>query len=386
MSDEMREDDNQSTRWGEGLSRELQGLTMRSSLLERSERFLLVAKARWFFLAFIAVYAGGAGIGFALSDFGWFLSRPQLAGIVFGCLSLFVYNSFYYFIPEKMARYSWSDHFQILLDSLCVTLLILVSGGAASWIWAVYLLVMFEAAILIESRNMVIAHSLFALGCYGLLLVGEYYSFLPYHDMPFVDPELHHHAFFLALMWLWVAVLVMTSAWVSAYLMNVLRQGQSTARASESRLKEFLEDAQDLIFSVTPFGRIVYANQATSNTMGYSREELLSLDLKDVADTDTYQKYMLEIAKASSGELSDPFETRLVNKAREVINVEVTVTCSHQNGASGVTWLICRDISVRKKAQEQLFFLAHHDQLTGLPNRFFLSDQLRKAQALAKRT
>ncbi|MDH3454207.1 MAG: EAL domain-containing protein, partial [Desulfuromonadales bacterium] len=38
-----------------------------------------------------------------------------------------------------------------------------------------------------------------------------------------------------------------------------------------------------------------------------------------------------------------------------------------------------------KKAQEQLYFMAHHDQLTGLPNRLFFADRLRQAQALAKR-
>jgi diguanylate cyclase (GGDEF)-like protein len=43
------------------------------------------------------------------------------------------------------------------------------------------------------------------------------------------------------------------------------------------------------------------------------------------------------------------------------------------------------DITDRKRAEERIRHLAHHDQLTGLPNRVLLQDRLRQALALARR-
>ncbi len=242
-----------------------------------TRRFLLLAKARWFFLGFVAIYGAGAGIGYLFSDYGWFLTTSQMVGLLVGLLIILTYNAVYYFNHKRLAQMPWGDHLQVLLDYLCVTLLIHLSGGAASWFWPVYLLVTFEAAILIESRAQVFVLGLFAGSCYGLVLAGEYFNILPYVDMPFIDPQLHHHGFFLVLMWLWVSLLNSISAVVSSYLMNVLRRGHAQVQATEARLKEFLEGANDLIFSVKPDGQFLYANRAWERVLGYDRSNLSGL-------------------------------------------------------------------------------------------------------------
>ena len=45
----------------------------------------------------------------------------------------------------------------------------------------------------------------------------------------------------------------------------------------------------------------------------------------------------------------------------------------------------CIDITEQKKAEEQIEFLAHHDVLTGLPNRILLDDRMQYAFAQSKR-
>lgn len=359
--------------------------TISSPLLERQERYLLLAKARWFFLALVALYGAGAALGYLSSDYGWFLTTAQLIGISVGLCLILTYNSFYFFRPAQMARFPWGDHLQVLLDYLCVTLLIHLSGGAGSWFWPVYILVTFEAAILLESRLQVFSLGLFAGSCYGLLLAAEYFSVISYSNMPFIDVNLHHHGFYLVLMWLWVSLLNSISAVVSSYLMNVLRRGYEQVQTTEARLKEFLDGANDLIFSVRPDGQFLYANQAWERALGYDRNQLSGLFLGEVIDADMRLKCMAEIEKATKGERIDPLEGRLITRKGDTVDVEGTITCNFQNDEDGVVWVICRDISARKKAQEQLYFMAHHDQLTGLPNRLFFADRQRQAQALAKR-
>ncbi len=372
-------------RWADNLGKYMQSSKLNTPLLERRERFLLLAKARWFFLGFVAIYGVCAGIGYTFSDYGWFLTTSQLIGILIGLLIILAYNAVYYFKPDRMLQMVWGDHLQIILDYLCVTLLVHLSGGAASWFWPVYILVTFEAAILIESRAQVIALGVFAGVCYGLVLAGEYANVLTYVDMPFIDSGLHHHGFFLVLMWFWVILLNTISAVFSSYLMNVLRSGHAQVQATEARLKEFLEGANDLIFSVKPTGEFLYANRAWEHVLGYDRQNLEGLSLGDVIDADMRIKCMAEIEKAARGERIDPLEGRLITCDGRTVDVEGTITSSFKSDEAGVVWVICRDISARKEAQEQLYFMAHHDQLTGLPNRLFFTDRLRQAKALAKR-
>jgi len=364
---------------------EMQSGKAKTTLLERHERFLLLAKARWFFLALLTIYGAGAGLGYLYSDYGWFLTTSQLVGMLVGLLTLLTYNTVYFFKHKRLANYAWASHLQVVLDYMCVTLLIHLSGGAASWFWPVYILVTFEAAILIESRLQVYLLGMFAGSCYGFVLFGEYLNILPYVSMPFINPGLHSHGFFLVLMWFWVSLLNTLSAVVSNYLMTVLRRVYSQVHATEARLEEFLEGANDLIFSVKPDGQFLYANRAWERVLGYDRHDLSGLSLEDVIDTDMRIKCMAEIEKATKGEQVDPLEGRLMTQGGNAVDVEGTITCSFQNDEAGAVWVICRDISTRKKAQEQLYFMAHHDQLTSLPNRLFFADRLRQAQALAKR-
>lgn len=353
-------------------------------MLDRRQRYLLIARARWFFLGVVAVYGAGAGLGYAFSDFGWFLTPAQVVGTLVGVLAIFSYNSLYYFQTERMSRYPWADYLQVLFDYLCVTLLIHLSGGVASWFWPVYLLVTFEAAILMERRRQVVAFGLFAGVSYGLVLLGEHLDIIPSLIMPFIDPALHHHGFLLILMWFWVSLLNVVAAVVGGYLMNVLRREHLQVLATEERLMEFLESANDLIFSVRPDGQFLYANRAWAQVLGYDRDQMETLSLESVIDPDMRLKCFAEIAKAVRGEKIEPLEGRLISQTGEAVDVEGTITCSVQKDETAV-WVICRDISARKKAQEQLYFMAHHDQLTGLPNRLFFADRLHQAQTLAKR-
>ncbi len=354
-------------------------------LLSRAQRYLLVAKARWLFLGLAACYGVAAGLFYSFSSIGWFLTPAQFYGMLLVLGVILGYNACYEFAPERMAAKPWGDHLQVQLDFLCVTLLVYFSGGAASWFWPVYLLVTFEAAILLGNRLQVFLFGLFGAACYGIVLAGHYLDVLPYGNMPFIDPELHHHLMYLVLLWCWVCLLNCIMALAGAYLMAVIRREHDRVQEAEGRLRTFLDQANDLIFSLTPDGTFLYTNQAWQKTLGYTSAEAMQRSIADIVDPAFRIKYLAEMRKAVRGERVEPLEGRLVTKSGEMVEVEGTITCSGSEPQDKVVWAICRDVTARRRAQEQLYHMAHHDLLTGLPNRLFFADRLRQAQALARR-
>ena len=87
-----------------------------------------------------------------------------------------------------------------------------------------------------------------------------------------------------------------------------------------------------------------------------------------------------------SGKRTDHFETVRWGKGKKPIDVSITIS-PMKDSAGNITGAskIARDITQRKESQERIEYLAHHDSLTGLPNRALLADRLRNAIENARR-
>ncbi|MEO7497941.1 MAG: EAL domain-containing protein [Massilia sp.] len=117
-------------------------------------------------------------------------------------------------------------------------------------------------------------------------------------------------------------------------------------------------------------------NAAASTMLGYSRAELLRMGPKDITDQSLwgelapmYNALVSRAGTSSSGELE------LLHKS----GVRVHVEFHSQAQKSGQDWIIVaviRDITERKEAAIRLQHQAHHDGLTGLPNRTLFYDML----------
>ena len=354
-------------------------------LVSRASRFVLVARARWFIFVLTLIYGCGAGLGYLINDYGLHISPAQMVGGTATLALLVIYNTLYSVQAEALAKRAFTDHLQILLDLAMVSLLIHYSGGAGSWLWPLYLVITLEAAILIASNKQVWALGLFGGLCYGLVLVGEHFDWYNHFEMPFVNTALHHTGFYLLLKWLWVNVLCAATAGIGTYLMKAVRESYQQVFESESRLKGFLDAANDLIFSVDGQGNFLYTNQIWTSTLGYNKDDLQSLNMSDIIAPELRSKCMAEVQKEISGETVGIMESQLINKSGDLVDVEGSITYRTDHHGRGNLWVICRDTTARKIAQEQIYFLAHNDLLTGLPNRLSFTESLKQAEAVAKR-
>ena len=136
---------------------------------------------------------------------------------------------------------------------------------------------------------------------------------------------------------------------------------------------------------------IVDANPALQSTLGYTLEELRAMQLSQIfSDDGGPPEALLAQLAESPGRLL--IETGQRCRSGRFLQVEVS-GYRLALGERSLHALTMRDITMRRRVEAQLLekqqhldHLAHHDQLTGLPNRLFLAAHLPGAIEEAKRT
>ncbi len=151
----------------------------------------------------------------------------------------------------------------------------------------------------------------------------------------------------------------------------------------ESRFTQFAIDrSPDLILWIDSDLRIIYANQSACTTLGYRREELMHMEISDIDAGKT-----TECLKRRSGQLNAGpviFESFHVTRIGTLLPVEVSLNYLEFDGKE-FGCCISRNISERRRAEQDLSHQAHHDDLTGLPNRRLLELRLNQEIGIARR-
>jgi PAS domain S-box-containing protein len=117
-------------------------------------------------------------------------------------------------------------------------------------------------------------------------------------------------------------------------------------------LRFSIEHTAEATFLKGPDARFLYANKAACDSLGYTREELLGLTLRDI-DKD----FSPEIWRAAKSEATRGkalmFESRHCRKDGSVIPVEIKTSIMEFDGRRYACAFV-RDITERKRAEEQL--------------------------------
>ena len=128
--------------------------------------------------------------------------------------------------------------------------------------------------------------------------------------------------------------------------------------------------------------RILEVNDAAVTHYGYSREEFVSMTLPDLRPTEDVEAILRENSAANSTKLTGPWRHR--RKDGCYIQVDMA---SHFIDFQGrkCSFVLVQDVTDRQQLHEQLVHQAHHDLLTGLPNRLLLEDRMQQSLAQAAR-
>ncbi len=149
------------------------------------------------------------------------------------------------------------------------------------------------------------------------------------------------------------------------------KQIEKTLRESNERFRASFTNASIGMALVSLDEKIVEANQALYNMLGYTQHELIGGFFKDITHPDDIEKSVEHHKKLISGEIeSYSFEKRYLHKQGHDVWGLLSVSLVRSNDNSPLYYIVqIQNISESKQATELLTYQASHDALTGLVNR-----------------
>lgn len=188
---------------------------------------------------------------------------------------------------------------------------------------------------------------------------------------------------------------------------NALQQRRLTAENqliawrlanSEKVYRYLVNSSPDIIYTLDNSGCFSFINDRVQPLLGYKREELIGQHYSVLVDENDMERahYVFNEVRGNA-RLSRTIELRLksshANTPVRTFCHELIVLTHEGNGlatdaihreVSG-TYVVARDITERKRADDLIAFQAYHDTLTALPNRLLFRDRLGLAILQAKR-
>jgi len=147
------------------------------------------------------------------------------------------------------------------------------------------------------------------------------------------------------------------------------------------------ENAADMIALVDVKGRRLYNSPAYKRILGYSAAELGETSAFEQIHVDDRFKVLEAAREARDTGIGKRLEYRIKHKDGSWRVLEsLASTVRDANGAVVKLVIVNRDITARKRAEEQLEHNLFHDPLTGLPNRRLILDRLQNSYVRARRS
>lgn len=156
-----------------------------------------------------------------------------------------------------------------------------------------------------------------------------------------------------------------------------------------TKFRHFIDKIPEAVFISNMKGKIVQHNREATELSGYSDNEMEEIDIEALLSPQIRKKHI----KLREKYFEKPFsrlmgegglKLYIYNKEARTIPMEAALfSIQSDKGALAVN--IIRDISAQVKEKQKIVNKALHDELTGLPNRYYLYEMAERMIAQAKR-
>jgi diguanylate cyclase (GGDEF)-like protein/PAS domain S-box-containing protein len=180
-------------------------------------------------------------------------------------------------------------------------------------------------------------------------------------------------------------------------------EAEIALRESEERLRLIADNVPALISYVDREQRYAFSNRTYGDWFGVPHEAMQGRTVEEVFGAAAYERMRPDIERVLAGE-NVQFELAIEQRGRRRTLQVACVPHRAEPEAAGPSqalgfYMLANDVTELKRAQEDLSFaavqlqhdarrlefLAHHDTLTGLPNRAMFAERAREAVAHARR-
>ncbi len=134
----------------------------------------------------------------------------------------------------------------------------------------------------------------------------------------------------------------------------VRAQTEQVVKESRARLQDFLDNANDLIQSVAPDGRILYVNSAWKRVLGFRDAELERLNLLDIVHFAHRENLQGEFDRVLRGEAARRFNVEFIAADGRLVILSGSVAAQLVHGRPIATQGIFRDVTEQRLAERQL--------------------------------
>ena len=160
------------------------------------------------------------------------------------------------------------------------------------------------------------------------------------------------------------------------------KQAEERILESESRIRAITDSAKDAILMMNPQGEISYWNPAATRIFGYAKDEVMGRNLHQLLTPlryqDSHEAVMQDFLQMGRGNsVGTTRELEACHKDGHEIAVELSLsTIQLLDGWHSIG--ILRDITERNEKRAKIEYLSFHDQLTGLYNRRYYEEELKR--------
>jgi len=163
------------------------------------------------------------------------------------------------------------------------------------------------------------------------------------------------------------------------------KQAEQSLRDSAEKLRIFTDNVPVMTSSFDTNLRLLFVNKRYAKFFGFGSANLVGKHLREVVGEETYSEIEGHFAHALQGHPVTYQRTHeLPNGEPGYLQVKLLPHIGDEGKVLGC-FAVTTDITEHKLTEERIQRVAHHDSLTGLPNRLLFNDRLNQAIRLAKR-
>jgi len=132
------------------------------------------------------------------------------------------------------------------------------------------------------------------------------------------------------------------------------KRAEEALRESEERYRSFVENARDVIYTISEDATFSSLNPVFESITGWSRSEWIGKPLQSMVHPDDWPKELELLESMLRGETPPTHEVRVRSKSGEYLIAESRITPQFQEGKFVGVLGVARDITERKRIEEAL--------------------------------